>query len=190
MTRALIVYATREGQTEKVANAIGKHLEASAVHVELRDAREIDAQVVIPLDDYDLLVVGASMHAGGLERELVRFVEQYSSELPTLARSLFVVLLSAATKDAGLRADMLADARGKIEGQLGKHFDDVEMVAGALAYSRYSKPVRWLMQRIARKAGGDTDVSHDYEYTDWGQVERYAMRLSRMTRQGPNDGYS
>lgn len=190
MPKALIVYATREGQTEKVANAIGKHLEASGVRAEVRNARDIGPQEETGLGSYDLLVVGASMHAGGLERELVRFVERHSAELPTVARSLFVVLLSAATKDADLRAEMLADAQTKIEHQIGKRFDDIEMIAGALSYSQYSKPVRWLMQRIARKAGGDTDVSRDHEYTDWEQVERYAVRLSALARQSPNDGYS
>jgi menaquinone-dependent protoporphyrinogen oxidase len=52
------------------------------------------------------------------------------------------------------------------------------MIAGALKYSRYPLPLRWLMKRIAAKAGGDTDTSRDYEYTDWAQVEAYARRLA------------
>ena len=34
------------------------------------------------------------------------------------------------------------------------------------------------MRRIARKAGGDTDWSHDYEYTDWARVEDFARAFS------------
>jgi menaquinone-dependent protoporphyrinogen oxidase len=31
------------------------------------------------------------------------------------------------------------------------------------------------MRRIAAKAGGDTDVSRDYEYTDWNDVRDFAV---------------
>ncbi len=34
------------------------------------------------------------------------------------------------------------------------------------------------MRRIARKAGGDTDTSKDYEYTDWNDVRGFADRFS------------
>jgi menaquinone-dependent protoporphyrinogen oxidase len=30
------------------------------------------------------------------------------------------------------------------------------------------------MKRIARKEGGPTDTSRDYEYTDWEAVDRFA----------------
>ena len=52
------------------------------------------------------------------------------------------------------------------------------MIAGALAYSRYPLPVKWLMKRIAKQAGQSTDTSQDYEYTDWKQVALYAKRLA------------
>jgi menaquinone-dependent protoporphyrinogen oxidase len=64
--------------------------------------------------------------------------------------------------------------------QLEVTFDDVEMIAGALRYSKYPLPLRWLMRRIAKQAGGDTDTSRDYEYTDWEQVDGYARRLQIM----------
>jgi menaquinone-dependent protoporphyrinogen oxidase len=46
-------------------------------------------------------------------------------------------------------------------------------------YSKYSWPLKWLMKRIAKQAGEDTDTARDYEYTDWQQVAAYAMRLSK-----------
>lgn len=46
-------------------------------------------------------------------------------------------------------------------------------VAGALRYSEYGPITRFLMRRIARKAGGGTDTSRDYEYTDWEDLEAF-----------------
>jgi len=56
----------------------------------------------------------------------------------------------------------------------GWHPARVELVAGALPYSKYNFLIRYVMRRIAAKEGGDTDTSHDYEYTDWEAVDRFA----------------
>lgn len=34
------------------------------------------------------------------------------------------------------------------------------------------------MKRIARKEGGDTDTSRDWEYTDWDSVEAFAAAFA------------
>lgn len=65
MFRILILYATREGQTEKVALEIGKHLEKSGLSPKLVNARDRQATDAIDLEANDTLVFGASMHAGG-----------------------------------------------------------------------------------------------------------------------------
>ena len=177
MKRFLVLYATREGQTAKVAGRIAEHLRAAGAEVSLVDAANTLTADALELARFDRLVFGASMHAGGLEKELVDFVNDREDAIRRRARSLFVVLLSAAAKDAALREEWLGDARKKIEAQLRVPFEHVEMIAGALRYSKYPLPLRWMMRRIARKAGEDTDTSRDYEYTDWEQVRRYAQAL-------------
>ena len=51
-------------------------------------------------------------------------------------------------------------------------------VAGALAYTRYNVLVRFVMKRIARKAGAPTDTTRDHELTDWRDVDRFAAVLA------------
>ena len=46
-------------------------------------------------------------------------------------------------------------------------------VAGGLAYSRYNFIIKFVMKRIARKAGAPTDTSRDYEFTDWAALDRF-----------------
>ena len=177
MSQTLLIYATREGQTQKVAARIATHLENLDHEVEFVNATDKAETAKLNLRAFDRLVFGASMHAGGLEQELVEFINSHKEQISQQSRSLFVVLLSAATKDPEMRADSLADAHRKVNDQLRVSFDDIEFIAGALMYSKYSWALKWLMKRIAKQAGEGTDVSQDYEYTDWEQVERYAMRL-------------
>lgn len=177
MKRILILYATREGQTEKVASQIAAHLRKSGADVRLVSAQDRPAIDNIDLDIFDRLVFGASMHAGGLEKEIVDFINANATQIEARTRSFFLVLLSAATKDNKLREKWLIDARNKMNEQLEVGFDAVEMIAGALMYSKYPLPLKWVMRRIAKQAGEGTDISRDYEYTDWKQVEQYAQSL-------------
>ena len=94
-------------------------------------------------------------------------------------RSFFLVLLSAATKDQKLRAESLEEAQKKMDEQLKVQFQGTEMIAGALMYSKYFLPIKWIMKRIAKQNGQATDMSKDYEYTDWKQVERYSEKIMK-----------
>ena len=173
----LILFATREGQTRKIAYRIAEHLEHSGQTTEIVDAADTKITALLDLERYDLLVFGASMHAGGLEPEMIRLINSHADQIGLKPRSFFLVLLSAATKEPALRETSLTDARRKLDSQLNLKFDSIEFFAGALTYSKYSKPVKWLMRRIAKKSGGGTDTSRDYEYTDWEHVRRYAQHL-------------
>ena len=177
MKNILILYATREGQTEKVAVQISTHLKKAGAKVQLTNAQDRKATKDMDLEAFDLLVFGASMHAGGLEQELVTFINSHKEQIKPKICSFFLVLLSAATKDSELRAKWLEDARNKINAQIQVQFQDVEMIAGALMYSKYSLPLKWIMKRIAQQAGEGTDMSKDYEYTDWKQVSQYSEKL-------------
>jgi menaquinone-dependent protoporphyrinogen oxidase len=177
----LIVYATREGQTEKISRSLAEHLSQRGAAVTLQDARE---PFSLDLGAFDYLVCGASMHAGGLEKEIRAFIQNRDEAIRRLPRSFFLVLLSAATKDRALREEWLRDAETKYEQQITLPFNRLEMIAGALRYSKYPLPLKWVMKRIAEKAGEGTDVSRDYEYTDWEQVERFADKImSELTGQ-------
>ena len=52
-------------------------------------------------------------------------------------------------------------------------------MGGALPYSKYPAWKRLLMLAFVGLAGGDTDMSRDYEYTDWDGVDRFADAFAR-----------
>jgi menaquinone-dependent protoporphyrinogen oxidase len=185
--RVLLLYATREGQTEKVARRIGEVMRGLGAELLSMNAGSGNQPGDEELQRFDLLLFGASMHAGGIEAELVEFIEQHQDRIRRQRRHFFLVLLSAAARDPELRQRWLGDARSKVDAQLTLRFDDIEMIAGALRYSRYPLPLKWLMRRIARQAGEGTDIDRDYEYTDWQQVDDYARRMVALAREGSGD---
>jgi menaquinone-dependent protoporphyrinogen oxidase len=151
--------------------------------VELRDAAEPGA---IRLGDYAAAVLAASVHLGRHEREMVRFARAHAAELQRLPTAFLSVSLTAATlarpgRAPADRARAAAEVQRLIT-QLGAATGwqpgITRAVAGALVYSRYNFLVRWVMKLMAKQAGGDTDTSRDYEYTDYGALDRLADELA------------
>lgn len=67
----LIVYASTHGTTGKVAGLIWERLDKKRTHcVQVNDVHELDLRV------YDLIVLGASVHFGKIQREMLVFCEQ------------------------------------------------------------------------------------------------------------------
>jgi menaquinone-dependent protoporphyrinogen oxidase len=63
----------------------------------------------------------------------------------------------------------------------------IKPVAGALLYTTYNPLIRFVMKRIAKKAGAETDTSRDYEYTDWVELDRFTGTLATELAAGVNN---
>jgi menaquinone-dependent protoporphyrinogen oxidase len=174
MTRVLVVYATREGQTEKIARRLAAVLQAGGVGVELFDAehpsRELD------LERFGAALIGSPIRSGGYLPSIVRFVRDRRAFLARVPSAFFSVGLAIASRTGDGRAQTLRVVE-KFVKKTGWRPQRVELIAGALPYSKYNFLIRFVMRRIAAHEGGDTDTSCDYEYTDWKAVDRFASEF-------------
>ena len=166
--------ATREGQTEKIARRIAATLDAQGHVAELFDADHPPAS--LELERFQAAIVGAPIHAGGYPKSIVRFAREHRVLLERIPSAFFSVGLAVAsrTSDGRAQTQPLVERFVKQSGWRPKR---VELVAGALPYSKYNFLIRFIMRSIAKKEGGDTDTSHDYEYTDWSAVDRFATQV-------------
>src|SRR6266568_1562173 len=70
MARVLILYGTTDGHTRKIATALREALVDEGVYAFISDARYGTETVVA--EDYDGVIVAASIHAGGFQRPAAR----------------------------------------------------------------------------------------------------------------------
>jgi menaquinone-dependent protoporphyrinogen oxidase len=171
MARVALLYGTTEGQTATVAERIADVLADAGHEPTLFHAGHLPEG--FSLTDYDAAVVGASIHGGKHQQYVRRFVREHVDELNAMPSAFFSVSLTAAEGSdeawetaRGMLAEFLEET--------GWDPDATAVVPGALKYSEYGVLKRFLMKRIAKQAGGDTDTSRDYEYTDWDEVEGFA----------------
>jgi menaquinone-dependent protoporphyrinogen oxidase len=173
MAHVLVVYGTHDGQTRKIAERIATVLRVHRHIVELLDAaqsREVN------LSRFDAAFLGSPVRAQGYLRAVVRFIRAHRAELERMPTLFFSVGLAVLSKSGKGEAQTMEIVR-RLVADTGWHPGKVELIAGALPYTRYNFLVRFVMRRIASKEGGDTDTSRDYEYTDWAAVDRFAVEF-------------
>jgi menaquinone-dependent protoporphyrinogen oxidase len=173
MANLLLAYDTLEGQTRKIAQRLAEAFVGSGHQVRVIDLRKPPAG--LSLDGYDALLVGASVHFGKHSRRLSDFVHRHQAALETTSAGFFSVSLSA----AGTEKER-SDARRFVEEFLrstGWRPTKTATFAGGLLYRDYGLLKRWMMKKIARDAGKDTDTSRNHEYTDWNAVEQFASEF-------------
>jgi len=168
--RILVAYATRHGQTEKVARRIVAELGERGHRAELHDLDSPGKKVELPR--YQAVIVAAPIHAGGYPPSVVSFLRREHARLNELPSAFVSVGLAVASKTSDGRAQTLPHVQKLCE-RTGFRPVHTELVAGALKYSRYGFFMRYVMRRIAAHEGGDTDTSRDYEYTDWTALAEF-----------------
>lgn len=168
--RVLVVSFSHDGQTTKIARRIAETLRDCGLDATLADGGS--AQVGREIGKHDAVVIGAAVRFGHHLPDAEALVRQNLARLSTRPTAFYSVSLSAAGDQKQHEdADRLVD-----EFLARTHWKprQVAVFAGALRYREYNLFLRWVMRFIAAKAGGDTDTSRDYVYTDWGAVDRFA----------------
>jgi menaquinone-dependent protoporphyrinogen oxidase len=173
MARILVIYATQYGQAGKIAQVLGDTVRQAGTDADVVEARDGGPRPEL----YDGIIVVGSVHAGGYQRSLRRWVRTHADTLAQKTAAFVSVCLGVLQHDPAVDRH-LASIREQFELQTGWHPGIVKVVAGSLPYSRYNWLTRRVMKRIVAKAGGDTDTHRDYEYTDWEDVRAFARSFT------------
>jgi menaquinone-dependent protoporphyrinogen oxidase len=175
--RILIVYHSGEGQTAKISERVASRLRDGGRDVEVSAVEHAPAP-----DVFDVVVAGGSIRLQHHSRKLGRYLRENAASLEKKPTALFQVSMTSASADE----QHTAEARKLVDAlidETGLAPDVVALFAGALAYSRYGWLTKRVMRWISRREGGDTDVSRDYEYTDWDAVDAFADRVGQLADQ-------
>ncbi|PWI31769.1 menaquinone-dependent protoporphyrinogen IX dehydrogenase [Vibrio albus] len=175
MKKVLCLYSTTDGQTIKIFKHIQKQL--VGYQSELMDLHKVSQ---VDFQQYDRVIIGASIRYGRLNHKLYQFIEQNLAELQNNKVAFFCVNLTA-RKEAQKKDT--PEGSVYIKTFLKKSPWTPELIgvfAGALRYPRYKLLDRLCIQLIMKITGGETDTSKEVEYTNWKKVSLFAISVVDM----------
>jgi len=189
MKPVLVLYATHEGHTARIARYVGSSLRVMDVPAEV--VRISGIPLGFALHNYSTAIIACSVHQGKHDAAIAKFVKSHLTELqdmPTMFLSVSLSEAGAEDHEASpeKRAHATADVQRMIDefiAETGWAPDSVVPIAGALMYTKYNFLLRFIMKRIARDAGASTDTSQDHVFTDWAVLDRVADFVAASARE-------
>ncbi|WP_380184542.1 menaquinone-dependent protoporphyrinogen IX dehydrogenase [Kalamiella sp. sgz302252] len=173
--KALILYSSRDGQTREIAAYIAN---------QLKTRQECDTLNILHAENiewqqYDRVLIGASIRYGHFHPKVDKFVKQHLAEIKKRASGFFSVNLTARKPEK--RTPQTNAYTRKFLLNSPWQPDCCAVFAGALRYPRYGFFDRFMIQLIMRMTGGETDTTKEVEYTDWEEVARFAHEFADLT---------
>jgi len=174
----LILFSTKEGQTEKIAHYIADVLRRNGHKATTLQGERLPKD--FDTDQFDAAILGGSVHMGRFPGYLKRFITHYSNWLNQVPSAFFTVCM--AIHSANQKEQLAAKSIGPDFIRKTRWQPDLmETFAGAVKYTQYGFITRKIMQQISRKEGGNTDTSRDHEYTDWDEVARFTNQFLKQS---------
>ncbi len=168
--KALLLTASTDGQTEKIMRVL-----ASDILYDDYDILDIHTNPKIDWQDYDMVVIGASIRYGHYHKNLYQFIKENAQQLNAMKSYFFGVNLVArkANKNTAETNSYTRKFLQKIEWKPQR----VAVFAGACAWSKYNFWQTKIIQLIMVITKGPTDTGQDIEFTDWQNVTAFAKSL-------------
>lgn len=175
MSRILILYSTTDGHTLKICQRLRQIVAGQGHEV---DVIAIDESAPTRLDDFDKIVIGASIRYGKHQQSVYDFIDQYAELLASRPGAFFSVNL-VARKPGRDQPDSNPYVK-KFLRQIIWQPQHVAIFAGKLNYPIYNWLDRNIIRLIMRMTKGPTDPATVREFTDWQKVEAFGLLVSEM----------
>ena len=178
--KTLVVYGTRWGGTEKVAQTIGKALKEKGHTVDVIDAKKAPQDI----EAYDLVLIGSGLRADKWTKESLEFLEKNATTLKNKKTALFVSCSMADRKDAGYE---VGKKRYLTDIATRYNLTPISMgYFGGLMDFSYSHGllvdiIVRVNRRNLRKNGLDT--AKVYDTRDWAAIEAWGRETAKLALQ-------
>ena len=181
----LFYYATRDGQSRRIAERLAEGLRTHGIA-----ASPEDVAGVMPsparLGAAPLVVLVAAIRYGKHLPEARRLLELYS-DLPSPPPLVFASVNLTARKPGKDTPEGNLYLRKTIAHYRLRPIA-AAAIAGRLDYSKYGWFDRTMIRCIMLLTGGPTDPRARVEYTDWAKVDAFAERIAQRYSEAASSG--
>ncbi|MCP1635181.1 menaquinone-dependent protoporphyrinogen IX dehydrogenase [Kerstersia gyiorum] len=175
MERIAIFYSTVDGHTRTICARLQAAMEAAGHEVTLASLDQPDDPAFAHVQNFDRLLIGASIRYGKHRPPVFRFIEQHRALLESRPAAFFTVNL-VARKPGKDTLEGSPYMRKFIE-RSGWQPPLAGVFAGRLDYASYGPLDRTMIRFIMWLTQGPTSASAPVVFTDWASVDAFGQHF-------------
>lgn len=174
----LVGYATVEGQTRKIAEAVAATVEEAGHQALLFD---ISSGSEYAIGHPEAAILCAPVHAAHYPAAFRAFVRQEASWLNGVPSAFVSVSMLIRSEFEEEREEAMQFPDNLLR-ESGWTPGTIHHAAGALRYTEYDFFKRWIIRRMAEHENAPTDVTRDHEFTDWTALSGFVKAFLASTK--------
>ena len=174
MDNTLLIYSSKDGQTEKISNFIHEKIKNSnqlkIIKIEFIDQEK--------LDNYSKIILGASIRYGKHSDKIYNFVKKNLKLLNQKKTAFFSVNVVARKPEKNT-----PETNPYVIKFLKKTKWNPSLLgvfAGKVDYPSYGFFDKYIIKLIMFMTKGPLDTSKSYEFTDWQKVQVFSDQLDQL----------
>ncbi|MDA9957608.1 menaquinone-dependent protoporphyrinogen IX dehydrogenase [Gammaproteobacteria bacterium] len=172
MKSTLIIYSTTDGQTLEICKKIFSKLNVS----ESSNIIHISKAEGLDLNQFDKIIIGASIRYGKHKPELYEFIKKNVACLEAKENAFFSVNVVA--RKSGKNTPETNPYMQKFLELSPWSPKKLAVFAGKIDYPKYKFIDKHMIRLIMWITKGPTDVKNTYEFTDWNGVDEFSKQLN------------
>lgn len=168
--KTLIAYGSKYGTAEKCSKEIAKHITGQVDIVDLKANKEIK------LADYDKVIIGSSIYAGGLRKEVKAFYEKNKEILKDKKVAVFISCMAKENPEQYITNNFDKDFVNKLIGKC--------CCGGEYQFSKMNFFERAIVKKITQEGAKKgicpaTDGKADISDLDYNQMKSFAKQVNQ-----------
>ena len=166
--KKIFIYSSSNGQSLKICEALNKNKESLII--------DMDMLKTTKLDNFDQIVIGASVKYGDHNKEVYEFVKKNRVLLEKKKTVFFSVNATARKSEKN---------KPKTNPYIIKFLkktnwtpDHIGVFAGMIDFPNYNFIEKYIIKLIMWITNGPTDTSKTFEFTNWEDVKKFSEEIN------------
>ena len=174
--KSIIIYSSTDGQTKKICEHIVEYLKDKI----LFDFVTVDEAFSINLENYEKIIIGASIRYGRYNSKIFKLINYNLDILENKDSSFFSVNVVARKPEKDTPETnpyikkFLLNSKWKPK--------KLSVFAGKVDYPNYNFFNKIIIRFIMYITKGPTDTNQSYEFTDWNKVKKFAEEIENYNK--------
>ncbi len=166
--KKIFIYSSSNGQSLKICETINEEKESLILNIDRINS--------VNLDNFDQIIIGASVKYGDHNKKIYNFVKNNKILLKRKKTVFFSV--NATARKSEKNTPNTNPYIIKFLKKTNWKPDHIGVFAGKIDFPNYNFLEKYIIKFIMWITNGPTDTTKTYEFTDWNAVKKFSREIN------------